>query len=383
MPPLTILIKPASTSCNMRCQYCFSLDQSKNRLTASYGIMNLFTLENVVKKALAAASIKCVFAFQGGEPTLAGLDFYNTLIELVRLYNKKTLQVQYVLQTNGYGIDRDWAVFLARNHFLVGLSLDGNKDIHDLYRIDIAGKGTFSKVMHTAQLFSHYGVEYNILSVITSQTAKNIGKIYGFFSHNKFTYQQYIPCLDPLYKERGNQIYSLTPELYSNFLCTLFDLWYNDFIRGKQISIRYFDNLLQIMIGYPSESCGMMGQCTRQIVVEADGGVYPCDFFMLDEYLLGNLNNDDFPQIEARRDSLGFIESSRNIPPQCRKCRWYQLCGGGCRRDRETISDLEISVNYYCSSYRQFFEYSWTRLNYIKMGMLNTLYDGSSHDKGR
>lgn len=362
MPPLTLLIKPVSGLCNMQCEYCFYADEARNRTITSYGVMNTTTLENVVRKGLETANHQCTFAFQGGEPTLAGLDFYGRFIEIVNRYKTKRLQVLYTIQTNGYIVNREWSSFLAENRFLVGLSLDGIKDLHDLYRKDTRGKGTFSKVMRTVQLFDHYHVEYNILTTVTDQTAKNIGRIYGFYDRNNIAFQQYIPCLDPLHEERGKQPYSLTPEVYSKFLCSLFDLWYNDFTRGKKVSIRYFDNLLQMMMGYPPESCGFSGQCSRQIVVEADGGVYPCDFYVMDAYKLGNLNDNSLQEIESKRNSLGFIENSRQVSSQCQKCRWYPLCLGGCRRDRETMCDGKLALNHFCLAYNSFFNYSYTRL---------------------
>ena len=178
--------------------------------------------------------------------------------------------------------------------FLVGVSLDGTRDIHDLYRRDAASDGTFSYVKHSTKLFDYCGVDYNILTVVTARAAKNIDKTYGFFGRNQFLFQQYIPCLDPIYEEHGRHDYSLTSALYGEFLCVLFDLWYSDFIRGKWVSVQYFDNLLQMIMGYPPESWGMAGQCSRQIVVEADGAVYPCDFYVLDGFWLGNLNYDTF-----------------------------------------------------------------------------------------
>jgi len=365
MPPVHLLIKPASLSCNMRCSYCFSLDIAGNRSKASYGIMSLEILECVVKKALSIAGRQCTFAFQGGEPTLTGLDFYRQLIKYVDQYNKKNAHISYAIQTNGYNIDRDWAAFFAENNFLVGLSLDGAKSLHDMYRTDADGKGTFTKVMRTSQLFNQYNVEYNILTVITAQAAKNIGQIYGFFSRNNFAYRQFIPCLDPLKENRGSCLYSLTPDLYGNFLCALFDLWYSDYIRGKYISVRYFDNLIQIMRGNPPENCAMVGHCTKQIVIDADGSVYPCDFFVLDEYKLGNIYDDDFNKLEETRDVLGFIRDSLQKPAQCEKCRWYPLCRGGCRRDRDMIDETGSIQNYYCSSYNRFFEYAYPRMQEV------------------
>ena len=365
MPPIHLLIKPSSLECNMRCSYCFSFDIADNRSNASYGFMKSDTLEIIIKNALIEAEYQCTFAFQGGEPTMVGLSFYESVIEYANRYNTKRIKVNYAIQTNGYEIDREWAAFFAKHEFLVGLSLDGNKQIHDLYRSDRAGKGTYSKVMQTVQLFNHYGVSYNILTVITAQTAKKIGQIYGFFTRNNFLYQQYIPCHDPLDEKRGRHSYSLTPDLYEDFLCTLFDLWYNDFIRGKKISIRYFDNLIQMMMGYPPESCTMMGYCTRQIVVEADGSVYPCDFYVLDEYRLGNLKSDSFSQIEETRDRIRFIEPSLQRAHECRECKWHSLCRGGCRRDCEPYGKEQVLHNYYCSAYKKFFEYSIERMRKI------------------
>ena len=165
MPPISVLIKPASSLCNMRCKYCFYADITDNREVKSYGIMSEETLENLIKKAFEYASGSATFAFQGGEPTLAGLDFYRKLLQLEQKYNVKKIPVQNAIQTNGYVIDEEWAKFLAENKFLVGLSLDGTRDIHDSLRVDAAGKGTFSRVEKTAKLFKKHGVEFNILCV--------------------------------------------------------------------------------------------------------------------------------------------------------------------------------------------------------------------------
>ena len=217
MGPLTLLIKPASGSCNMRCKYCFYADEAENREVASYGMMSDATLEAVVRFGLENARGACTFAFQGGEPTLAGLDFYRRLVAMQRAHNTRGLRVYNTIQTNGYLIDREWADFLARERFLTGLSLDGGKDVHDLYRVDARGEGTFARVMRAAQTLAAAGAEFNILTVVTAQTARSIGKIYGFFKRNHFRYQQYIACLDPIGAVRGGMPYSLTPNCTANF----------------------------------------------------------------------------------------------------------------------------------------------------------------------
>lgn len=362
MAPRNLLIKPASGSCNMRCYYCFYADIGINRTDSTYGMMSLQTLENVVRKALETATRTCTFAFQGGEPTLVGLPFYHACTELVKQYNTKHLQIHYAIQTNGYVIDAEWASFFAKHNFLVGLSLDGIKDVHDLHRIDAQQKGTFSKVMHAAQLFDQHGVEYNILTVVTEQLVKNIDKTYGFYTRNHFAYQQYIPCLDPIGEKRGQQTYSLSPQRYGVFLMKLFDLWYRDVKRGKPVSIRYFDNLVMMLRGNSPESCGMAGQCSMQYVVEADGEVFPCDFYALDAYKLGNLNSCDFAQIDDMRKQIGFIEKSLPVDEKCSACRWYGLCRGGCRRDRDLLTGDGLTCNYYCEAFEMFFSHTYVRL---------------------
>jgi len=365
MPPINLLIKPASGNCNMKCKYCFYTDVMDKRETRDYGMMTKETLEIVVKKAITQAEGTCTIAFQGGEPTLIGLEFYEYLIEIQNKYKRYNLTINNAIQTNGMLIDEEWAKFFAENNFLVGLSLDGNDYIHDMLRVDPAQKGTFDRVMHAAKLFDKHKVEYNILTVVTSYVAKNISKIYKFYQSQGFDYLQFIPCLDPLDEERGKYKHSLTPDLYGRFLKDLFDLWYKDIKRGKFIYIRYFENLLQIMVGQYPEACGRLGRCTNQNVIESDGSVYPCDFYVLDEYKIGNLREDSFDTIEKNRKESGFIETSLHKDPACKECKWYNLCYAGCRRDREPILNDEPGKNYFCRSYQDFFDYVFPRLQEV------------------
>jgi uncharacterized protein len=217
MPPLSLLIKPVSSSCNLRCKYCFYHSIAENRTTNNYGIMDGRLLEVIVKKALEYADQTCTFAFQGGEPTLSGLDFYKRLIELERKYNIKKVRINNAIQTNGIAIDEKWAAFLSKHNFLVGISLDGPQNIHDCDRIDAKNGGSFNRVMKAVTLFNKYKIEYNILSVVTGSTARHIGKIYNFFKKNNFKYLQFIPCLDLLNEVRGVNEYSLSPERYDSF----------------------------------------------------------------------------------------------------------------------------------------------------------------------
>lgn len=358
-----LLIKPASGGCNLRCTYCFYHDITEKRDCASYGLMSEETQEAVIGKALAAVTRACTFAYQGGEPTLAGLPYYRHAAELQRQYNKNGVRIYNAIQTNGYRLDDEWARFFAENRFLVGLSLDGVQRTHDRFRRAPDGGGTFDEVQRTARLFDRYGVPYNILTVVNAETAPLAREIYQFYQKCGYRYLQFIPCLDPLGELPGARDYSLTAALYGRFLCELFDLWYEDVIHGRAVSIRQFDNYVQMRMGYPPESCGMCGVCGVQDVVEADGSVYPCDFYVLDGYRLGNLNVDGFPDIDRRRRELGFIEESLPQSGRCRDCAHFALCRGGCKRYREPRVDGRFGRNVFCEAYEQFFTYAGRRLD--------------------
>lgn len=362
---MNVLIKPASGACNMRCRYCFYSDEMANRETGVVGRMSTDTLEVIVSRVLGAASepgTPCVFMFQGGEPTLAGLDFYRALEGYVKKYNTQGLRVGYAIQTNGFAINEQWAELFARMKFLVGLSLDGTRELHDANRRTPSGRGTFDAVMQAARLFLRYGVEFNILSVVTDMTARGALKLHNFFDAQGFRYQQYIPCLDPLC-HGGEQHTALSAERYAAFLCRTFDAWYDDLSRGKYVYNRTFENYMAILLGRAPENCGMAGVCSPQYVIEADGGVYPCDFYVLDEYRLGNILSDSFESMDARREELGFIARSRELHPDCRDCRYFALCRGGCYRERiDTGDGSGIPKNRFCAAYLKFFPYAAERL---------------------
>lgn len=361
MPPLQLLIKPASGNCNMRCEYCFYMDEMENRRQKSYGFMSVETLEILVKKALEYADGSCAFAFQGGEPTLVGLEFYQELIRLQERYNTKKISIENAIQTNGYYMDEKWAEFLAENHFLVGLSIDGVCATHNAYRKNPKGEETFERVMNTAELLKRYKVDFNILTVVHNRTVSKVSRIYQFYKKNGFNYQQYIACLDPLGAEEKSK-YSLSPEAYGQFLIDLFDLWYLDLQKGEQPYIRQFENYITILMGMEPEACDMKGMCSLQQVVEADGSVYPCDFFVLDDYKTGNILTDDFEQIFEKGMEIGFVQKSVPADEECRKCRYFPVCRGGCGRHRMDESGNRTGRNRFCRSYQMLFDAALPRM---------------------
>ena len=358
MEHLTLLIKPASSLCNLHCKYCFYHNIAELREHPSYGMMSMETAETLIKKSVSYAKRSITFAFQGGEPTLAGIAFYQTFIQLVKEHNNKGLSIHYAIQTNGMNMDEEFAGFLMENKFLVGLSLDGTKEIHDFLRIDAKDNGTHSKVMKTAYLFDKLKVEYNILTVITAQTAKHIDKIYHYYKKCGFRYLQFIPCLDPLDSEPNWSVYSLTPKHYELFLKTLFLLWYHDFMQGDYTSIRFFDNLVRVASGQPAEQCGMNGYCNGQYVIEADGSTFPCDFYCVDHWKTGNINQQSFEEITQSDQMVEFIETSRHNDEKCKSCEVFDLCRGGFRRDRDSHSDGRAGENIYCETFYSFYSFA-------------------------
>lgn len=355
MASVSVLIKPASGMCNMNCDYCFYRDEAAKRAQAFYGLMSETTLKNVIRKTMLNADPAIHYMFQGGEPTLAGLPFFEKALQFQQHYNKKRIPVYNALQTNGILIDEDWCRFLAANRFLVGLSLDGTQEVHDSLRRNGAGRGTFAQVCRAAELLARFGVEFNILTVVTPAVAEHIMEIYSFYKEHGWLYQQYIACLDPLGEGHGRTPYALTPEVYGRFLIDLFDLWYQDVRNGNAPYNRQFENYVAVASGRLPASCDQCGVCSIQHTVEANGNVYPCDFYTLDEYLLGNFNENSFAQITEKRREIRFIERSLLLSDECRSCRFHKLCKGGCQRCRDYNPQTKVYENYFCESYRMFF----------------------------
>lgn len=399
MPPVSVLVKPASGLCNMNCSYCFYRDEISRRDQPPLEIMSDSTLKNVIRKTLLNADGTIHYLFQGGEPTLAGIPFFEKVLEFQKKYNKKGISVYNAIQTNGLLIDEQWCRFFVEHQFLVGLSIDGTREIHDLWRTDASGSGTFEQVFRAAKLLDQFTVPYNILTVVTPQIAENIEAIYSYYKKMGWSYQQYIACLDPLDDATDNafssktnnlnndehcdafsntpvdspddvrsedaasasahaqtQPWSLSPKLYGQFLIGLFRLWNKDFKTGHAPFIQPFEDYAAIANGHRGVSCNRQGICSIQQAVEANGDVYPCDFYMLDKYLLGNFNENSFAQIQQKRCDIHFIERSHQLTDACRSCQFHWICKGGCQRCRDYNPSARAWENRFCESYRMFFE---------------------------
>lgn len=297
------------------------------------------------------------FTFQGGEPTLAGLRFFQQFMALEAQYRTKDINVGHSIQTNGLHLNEEWARFLQEHAFLVGISIDGNQTIHDTYRVDASGKGTWEQVASALALLDRYGVETNILCVVSSTVAKNPQKVYTSLRKLGNHPLQFIPCLDPMEAERGAEKYSLKPEAYGRFLCNLFDCWYRDWKAGNYISIRTFDDYLRILMQMPPSTCAASGACGSYLVVEGDGSLYPCDFYVLDEWRIGCIQELSVADALSSSVSRRFLQNDSIRPENCRACPYYPICRGGCKRDW-----TQQQKNYYCTSFKTFFDYALPRL---------------------
>lgn len=370
MIPLNFLIKPASGACNMRCKYCFYENEVVIRKEDHPVFMTLDTAQLLIYQAFSCIesekrgernTVPISFAFQGGEPTLAGLDFFNKFIEMVQTYNVRKYPVQYTIQTNGLLLNEEWADFFAKNNFLVGISIDGDKALHESLRPDAVGRSTWDRVTRNLRLLQDKHVETNLLCVVTRQCAKHPEKYYRALKNLGVSFLQFIPCLDPLDVPRGSMPYSLTPKLYGNFLCGLFDEWYWDWKSGHYTSIRLFDDYIHLAMGLPAGTCATSGSCGAYFVVEGDGTLYPCDFYCLNEWKIGKLGEASLAEYAKSEIETHFLEEGTKHPSECSSCRFYPLCFGGCKRDWYQDSDGK-NHNYFCSSFSQFFTYAEQRI---------------------
>ncbi len=351
MKKISIMIKPASSLCQLRCKYCFYANVSSLREVRSYGKMKKEVYDKLIENVFfdLEDGDDLTIAFQGGEPTLAGLKFFEDFIAEVNKQEKK-VSVHYALQTNGMLITQKWCDVLKANNFLVGLSIDGGGTYHNLYRVDTHGKGTFNRVMATKHLFDENEIDYNILCVLTNPLAKEAKKVFRFLKENHVSFVQFIPCLDDLDATEKSE-FALTPKRFASFYQQLFKLWLEELKQGNYISIKLFDDVYNLLVNRQVNACGLTGHCQVQYVIEADGSVYPCDFYVLDEYRLGYIQDETLKELFSKDLAFDFVCSRKELPSYCQTCPFIKVCNGGCKRmDNSMYVNKE---NNFCG-YREF-----------------------------
>ena len=365
MQPFQLLIKPSGPDCNLSCTYCFYRRVAKIFPPGPHR-MKKDILEEMVKQYMNLNFQTSVFSWQGGEPTLCGLDFYKEAVNLQMKYGKEGQRVGNSFQTNGILLDEEWCKFFNNYKFFIGISLDGPKDLHDFYR----GIGTFEKVMKSIKLLKEFGVKFNVLSVLTKKSEGRAKEIFSFLIENGLRFLQFIPCVEV---EKGSIApFSITPQGYGEFLCELFDEWWN--VKDK-ISIRLFDSIIEKLItGKMLSYCVLSPRCGHYLVVEHDGSVYPCDFFVRKDKYLGNIKEKNIEEIYDSPLLKRFAIQKSFLSPECEECKYKEFCYGGCQKDRINLKGEKASKTIFCYSYKTFFSYALPRLkNYAESLLKKTI----------
>jgi len=337
MKSLSIMLKPASSLCNLRCKYCFYKDVSDRRSIPSWGLMEGETVRRILQRVAADLSPgdSIHFAFQGGEPTLAGLSYFQDFVQQAKAL-MPMVQISYALQTNGVLLDDKWCRFLKDNNFLVGISLDILPECHDAVRVDAQGSGTYCRVLDSIRRMKAHKVEFNVLCTLTNAIARHPQQVWKRLVQLDISYVQFTPCLGTLDSDEQSP-YALTPRRFASFYTQLFSLWFADYQKGRYRSIKMIDDTINLMVFGKPTSCGMNGTCQPQLVVEADGSVYPCDFYCLDEYKLGSLQEQGFLELLGSPLVQQFIHRPHIQPELCKQCQFASFCGGNCKRMQKEI----------------------------------------------
>lgn len=356
LPPIqSLLIKPAGPDCNLACEYCFYRSKSALYPDTPRPRMSEQVLESMIRQYLSLSGPQAAFGWQGGEPLLMGLDFFRKAVEFQKKYGKPGQRLANGMQTNGVLLDDEWARFLRDYRFLVGLSLDGPPEMHDVYRQTANGRGSHARVMDALKSLKRYNVEFNALVVLNPVNVKQPERLYDYFLENQIYHLQFIPLAE-LDKTGKVASFSITAEQYGDFLCAVFDRWLVD---GKPTAyIRLFDEMLIRYVRGEFPSCTLRDSCDSYVVIEHNGDVYACDFFVEKGWHLGNLLETPLEEIVQSKKRQGFAARKRNVSALCRQCPWLSFCYGGCPKYRLIAGGSITSVNYFCQAYRRFFEHS-------------------------
>ena len=353
VPRITsLLIKPASAVCNLDCEYCFYLDRAADPYSALPGRrMTLETLERLVDTYLFYSYPSSVFAFQGGEPTLAGLEFFTKLIELQQRYGRGGQSVANALQTNAVLIDQNWCDLFRQYNWLLGVSLDGPEELNDLYRFNKDHHGTWKRVMQSVELLETNKVEFNILCVLNAANVDKPKELYRFYRKLGVDNVQFIPLAE--FDAAGRPLpFTITPEQYGRFLCEVFELWWPE---RRKMRIRFFDNLAEALAGQKPGSCTLHETCDSYVVVEYNGDVYPCDFFVESSWKLGNITVDSWGEIARRTKRYNFAAKKTLAHPECQVCEYQSVCHGGCPKSRHGPNGRFDDLDYFCAAYKMIF----------------------------
>jgi uncharacterized protein len=353
--PFVVMAKPVGPVCNLECSYCYYLETAHFYTHPHRFRMSDALLETYVRQYIEASPGPTVlFVWHGGEPTLAGLDFYRHAVELQKRYLPQGWTCWNNLQTNGILLDDEWCSFLADAHFDVGLSIDGTRWLHDAYRKDPQGRGTYERVVAAVHRLQAHGIQPDLLCVVTSAIAKEPISVYRALRDFNTGWIQFIRHTS------NGQVTSdsVTGEAYGHFLCTVFDEWVRHDL--GRLNVQFFAEMLLVWSGGTTNVCWMSPTCGRVLIVEHDGGVYACDHFVTPEHRIGDMETSLLSELVDAPIQRRFGDDKRDqLSAQCRSCSWLMVCNGGCPKDRFALAeDGEPGLNYLCSGLRHFFAYA-------------------------
>lgn len=359
--PFHVLAKPIGAICNLACEYCFYLEKEQLYPDTRSFRMSAETLEHFTRQYIEGQpenAPEVNFAWQGGEPTLMGVKFFQRAVELQEQYKRPGLRISNSLQTNGILLDDEWGVFLHEHNFLVGISIDGPEELHDRYRRDRKGRGSFRRVMAGLEAIKKHEVEFNTLTVVQNDNGDHPEMVYDFLKEIGSRFFQFIPIVEP--EGDGKVSYrSVGPEQYGRFLNRVFDRWLEQEDVGT-IFVRDFDMLLGLVMGQPSSVCVNAETCGRAAAIEHNGDLYSCDHFVNKEDLLGNVARQSLSEMIDGTQQTKFGQDKRDALPRCcRECQFLAYCYGGCLKDRIiNAPDGEPGLNYLCAGYKLFYSYT-------------------------
>jgi uncharacterized protein len=361
-----VLAKPTGAACNLACSYCFFLEKGLLYPDSKFR-MSEEVLESYIRQLIKAHHTPQVtVAWQGGEPTLMGIDFFRHAVELQEKYRKPGMTFENTMQTNGTLLNDEWCRFLKENNFLVGISIDGPRELHDVYRVDKEGKGTFDRVMRGLRLLQKHGVEYNVLTTINRINADHPLEVYHFLRDEARTeWIQFIPVVERVDEEgrtlsqKGSRVSnrSVLPKQLGSFLICVFDEWVRNDV-GK-IFVQTFEASARKWMGLPSGMCVFEETCGIGLALEHNGDLYSCDHFVEPDYLLGNIKEKEILKLAASEIQYRFGQNKRDMLPQvCHQCDVLFACRGECPKNRFIPTPTgEQGLNYLCEGWKSFFRH--------------------------
>ena len=353
-----VMTKPIGPICNLDCEYCFYLEKEELYPDNNSFRMTDEVLENYVRQYIEAQQVNEVtFAWQGGEPTLMGVDFFRRAVEYQYRYRRPGMQIQNTFQTNGTLIDDEWATFLKQNKFLVGISIDGPPEIHDKYRFDKRGRPSSDDVIRGLRFLQKHNVDYNVLCVVSRANEDHGMEVYQYFKQLGVEFMQFIPAVEHFGDGPQVSNRSVGARQYGKFLCEIFDEWVVSDI-GK-IFIQIFDVSLEAWLGYMPSLCIFNETCGNAMAIEHNGDLYSCDHYVSPEYHLGNIEETPMTEMVNSPFQRKFGTDKRDTLPQyCLDCEVRFVCNGGCPKNRFIKTPTgEKGLNYLCAGYKMFFKH--------------------------